>query len=302
MKRYIKTALMPELLAYLGYTDAKAAGEGRYQVTGYGISYPGILRDADQERSQAAALKRLLASSGSKKEILARRLLADDAFMEELEGGTRELSDAELLAVSGVYQVKREALSGGVIKKQALDLEKELARCRALLSEMTGILKKQIERVESRTGNERFFVKPAQEADVYLIFDAAVMDFVRGAKGEYLAFDDPVEALDTAYSLEQMRPEILPKENRTQEIEKTGKKEVEENRFSCVRESGLLFIFDREKSAADGSEALAAVSDENGVITFFEEVTEKEENRIYQEVMRQMEKEKGQERILPLQK
>ena len=45
MKRYIKTALMPELLAYLGYTDAKAAGEEIYQVTGYGISYPGILRD-----------------------------------------------------------------------------------------------------------------------------------------------------------------------------------------------------------------------------------------------------------------
>lgn len=38
------------------------------------------------------------------------------------------------------------------------------------------------------------------------------------------------------------------------------------------------------------------------MITFFEEVTEKEEDRIYQEVMRQMEREKGQERILPLQK
>ena len=283
---YIRTAsLTPEMLAYLGYRDAVREEEGRYAVSRLGVPHPEIVRETDMRKQQGEALKALRKAAGMEKGSLARRMMADVSFVEKLENGSAELSDTELLLAANLYQARKDALSRGAVEKQPLDVERELERCRMLLSRMKDILHEQIEKVESFTGNKRFFVKPAEDIDVYLIFDASAMDFVKGAGGKALAFTEARDALEAARSLEHMQPETLTKPAKKEEVtEKESGISPKNDGLFYLEDDGLLYVFAAGMPSGDGSDALLAVADRTGDITWMDEVPEREENRIRRKV------------------
>ena len=279
---YIRTAsLSPEMLTYLGYRDIVREEEGRYAVSRLGVPHPEIVRETDMRKQQGEALKDLRKMTGMEKESLARRLMADVPFVEKLENGSAELSDTEFMLAANLYQARKDALSRGAIEKQTLDMEKELERCRILLSRMKEILFEQIEKAEAYTGNRRFFVKPAEDIDVYLIFDASAMDFVKGAGGKTIAFKEVREALEAAGNLEHMQSEITGKTAAAEIVTDRGSEmRKEKESLLYMEDDGLLYIFTADRTSDDGSDVLVAVADRTGDITWMDEIPEWEERRI----------------------
>lgn len=286
MSMYIRTArLTPKMLAYLGYRDIVKEEEGRYAVSRLGVPHPEIVRETDVRKQQGEALMEVRKEAGMGREMLARRLMADVSFVEDLERGAAELSDAELALAANLYQVRKDALSRGAVEKQTPDIERELERCRMLLSRMKKNLYEQIEKAETFTGNKRFFVKPAADIDVYLIFDASAMDFVKGPGGKALAFTEAEEALDAARSLERMQPEIM-KGSAQKEMapDRNSGMRPEKDGLFYLEDDGLLYVFASDMTAGDGSDVLIAVADRTGTITWLDDVSEWEENRIRRKV------------------
>lgn len=282
MSMYIRAAgLAPELLAYLGYRDVVKEEEGRYAVSHLGVPHPEIVRETDMRKQQGEALRKLREAAGMEKEILARRMMADVSFVEKLENGKVEMSDTELMLAANLFRAGKDALSRGAAEKQTLDMGRELERCRILLSRMKEILYEQIEKVESFTGNRRFFVKPAEDIDVYLIFDASAMEFVKGPGGKAMAFTEARAALEAAWRLEQMQPEITEKPAAAEIVPETESemKEKEEG-LLYLEDDGLLYVFAVDKTSDDGSDVLVAVADRTGNITWMDEIPEWEESHI----------------------
>ena len=121
-----------------------------------------------------------------------------------------------------------------------------------------------------------FFVKPEETGEGYLIFDAALMDFVRNKDGAAVLFSTPVAALDAAYRLEKERPPLMP--------EGIPKKEEMfpdmSGDYITRSEDGLTYYYDTGSFDPDGSEKLVAVKNREGDIAVVADLSEEEEDAL----------------------
>lgn len=296
MKIFIKKeGITKEMLTYLGYRQAEKTGDTTWNVGRVGMPHPDIdlLWEPDRYKE---ALQDLIKGAGLSEAALARMLLTDLSGARQITSGKRPVSDTDLEMIAGIFSVEAAPLREGIIRKLP-DLEEELSVCRKLTAKLKRTLEDRIGKAEKLTGNERFFVKPAKE-EGYLIFDAALMDFVKQKDGSPVLFSSPVAALDAAFRLEKERPSLVIAEpSKEQEMLPA----VTED-FITRTEDGLTYYYDRAVFDPDGSERLLAVRNRDGDIAVVEDLSEEEEDRLVRKISGLPEKkeEPKKQKILPV--
>ena len=274
MKIYIKKeGLTDEMLKYLGYSRINRQ-DGSADAGRIGMPHPDITLSWDAG-GYREALRRLTDEAGLSEVSLARMLLTDLSGARQIKEAEVPVSDTDLEIISSILYVEAGPLRDGVIRKLP-DLEKELSACRRLLERLTGLLEDRIKKAEKLSGNERFFVKPEETGEGHLLFDAALMDFVRNKDGAAVLFSTPVAALDAAYRLEKERPPLMP--------EGIHKKEEMfpdmSGDYITRSEDGLTYYYDKGSFDPDGSEKLVAVKNREGDIAVVADLSEEEEDAL----------------------
>ena len=278
MKIFIKKeGMTKEMLTYLGYRKTEKTGDTTWNVGRVGMPHPDIdlLWEPDRYKE---ALQDLIKGAGLSEAALARMLLTDLSGARQITSGKRPVSDTDLEIMAGIFSVEAAPLREGIIRKLP-DLEEELSVCRKLTAKLKRTLEDRLGKAEKLTGNERFFVKPAKE-EGYLIFDAALMDFVKQKDGTPVLFSSPVAALDVAFRLEKERPSLVIAEpSKEQEMLPA----VTED-FITRTEDGLTYYYDRTAFDPDGSERLLAVRNRDGDIAVAADLSEEEEDRFVRRI------------------
>ena len=296
MKIFIKKeGMTKEMLTYLGYRETEKTGDTTWNVGRVGMPHPDIdlLWEPDRYKE---ALQDLIKGAGLSEAALARMLLTDLSGARQITSGKRPVSDTDLEMIAGIFSVESAPLREGIIRKLP-DLEEELSVCRKLTAKLKRTLEDRIGKAEKLTGNERFFVKPAKE-EGYLIFDAALMDFVKQKDGTPVLFSSPVAALDAAFRLEKERPSLVIAEpSKEQEMLPA----VTED-FITRTEDGLTYYYDRAAFDPDGSERLLAVRNRDGDIAVVADLSDEKEDRFVRKISGLPEKkeEPKKQEVLPV--
>ena len=296
MKIFIrKEEMTKEMLAYLGYRKAEKTGNTTWNVGRVGMPHPDIDLLWEPGRYKEA-LQDLIKDAGLSEAALARMLLTDLSGARQITSGKRPISDTDLEMIAGILSVEAAPLREGIIRKLP-DLEEELSVCRKLTAKLKRTLEDRLGKVEKLTGNERFFVKPAKE-EGYLIFDAALMDFVKQKDGTPVLFSSPVAALDAAFRLEKEWPSLVVAEPSKEQEPVFA---VTEDLVTRT-EDGLTYYYDRAVFDPDGSERLLAVRNRDGDIAVVADLSEEEEDRFVRKISGLPEKkeEHKKQEVLPV--